>query len=112
MAYLALTDPFPISFDKDGIHYEGLVTYAKKDDCSAYFFDVIIREPKDIEPIRLQERPTLNPDYDYMVWVDENSRVNAIYQEVGTQIEAELKKLGVFLIDAAQANHQGENARD
>ena len=105
MSFTALTDPFTIQFEKDGVAYQAVVTYAKQDDCSEYFFNVAINEPAGLSVIHLKEKPTLNPEYDYMVWVDDNDKVNMLYQQIGNEIEHELKKMGVFLIDAPLANH-------
>lgn len=109
MAFTALTDPFLVKFEKDGVLYEAVVTYAKQNDCSEYFFDVNMKKPEGLEPIRLKEKPTLNPDYEYMVWVDDKDRINVIYQQLGNEIEQALKKLGIFLIDAPLANHPNQD---
>lgn len=109
MSFTALTDPFSVEFEKDGVPYQAMVTYAKKDDCSSYFFNVVFSKPEGAAPIHLQEKPTLNPDYDYMVWVDDNNSVSILYQLLGNEIEQQLKKLGVFLIDAPVSNHVDED---
>ena len=109
MAYTALTDPFTVRFDKDGVDYEAMVTYAKMDDCSEYFFHVDVQKPEGIGPIHLKEKPTLNPEYEYMVWVDDNNRVNILYQQLGSEIERQLKTMGVFLIDSPVSNHSHED---
>ncbi len=105
MAFTALTDPFSINVEKDGMEYDAIVTYGNLNDCSSNLFEVSIMKPAGISPFHLKEKPTLNPDYDYMVWVDELNRVTLLYQLIGVEIEKYMRKnLGIFLIDAPLSN--------
>lgn len=110
MSYTALTDPFTINFQKDGIHYEAIVTYAQSKECCVNFFDVSIQKPKGMERFHLKEKPTLSPDFDYMVWVDEHEKMKMLYQLIGNEIEIHLRKnLGIFLIGAPVADQENNS---
>lgn len=105
MPYTPLTDPFIVHIDHDGILYDVEVTYSKSQECCENFFSINILQPAGITSFHLKEKPTLNPDYDHMVWTDENNKVETLYQELGYEIEQHLRKnLNVFLIDSQVDN--------
>src|SRR5437870_13103908 len=107
MSYTALTDPFIIHFTHDGLSYEAEITYVKSNDSFSNFFDVAILKPEKLEPFYLKEKPTLNADYDNMVWVDEHEKLKMLYQLIGNEIEKHLRKnLGIFLIDSPLHNRE------
>jgi hypothetical protein len=101
MSFTALTDPFNIRVEKDGVEYVANITYGRLNDCGSSLFEVSLVKPEGVPPFLLKEKPTLNPEYDYMVWVDDLNKVNVLYQLIGAEIEKYMRKtLGIFLIDA------------
>jgi len=110
MSYTPLTEPFTISFINDGAIHNASVVYAKADDNCSNFFSVTIREPSDIEPIQLKEKPILTPEFEYMVWVDQNDKPTSLYQQIGKEIEKQLKEqMGIILMDVSATQDEQEN---
>ena len=107
--YTPLTEPFEITFEKDGTRYRATAVYAKATDTCANVFTVNITEPAGMEPILLKDKPILTPEFEYMVWVDQDDRPRALYQQIGTEIERHLKeKMGVFLMDVSTSHEEQE----
>lgn len=99
MAYIQLTEPFEIVVEFEGVNYEVQVTYVKSKSCEN-FFDVCIKRPRGLRPFSLKEDPIRTPEFEYVLWADENGKQNSLYQEIGNAIAKYLRKhLGIYLID-------------
>lgn len=67
MSYTPLTDPFEITFNKDGVAHEATVTYAKSTASCENFFDVKITKPAGFHTFYLKEKPANSPEAENMV---------------------------------------------
>lgn len=109
ITYTPLTEPFEITFENEETRYRATVVYAKANDTCANVFTVTILEPGGIEPILLKDKPIITAEFEYMVWVDQNDRPRSLYQQIGAEIEKEMKeKLGVFLMDVSASHEEQE----
>ena len=100
MEFTPLAEPFIVQFDKDGIQYQGRVTYAKSKNSCVNIFNVEMIWPLGIESFSLKEKPVHHEEEDLMIWTDEEGRESDFYQLIGGQIAIELKnQLGILLLD-------------
>jgi hypothetical protein len=106
MKYTALTDPFDIKFTSEQDTFEAKVQYVKSSENCAYYFEVTIAHPEPVAAFFLKEKPILTPEFEYMVWVDEQDRQKAVYQEIGHSIQRHLReKEGIYMMDVAVQNN-------
>ena len=106
MKYTALTDPFEINFTNEQGTCAAQVMYVKSSMNCTNYFEVTVKQPEPAAPFFLKEKAVLTPDFEFMVWVDEQDKQKPLYQEIGHAIQRHLReKEKVYLMDVAVQNN-------
>ncbi len=106
MKNTALTEPFEIKFTNENDSCAARVIYVKSSQNCANFFEITMLQPEPAEPFFLKEKPVLTPEFEFMVWVDEQDHQKPLYQEIGHAIQRHLReKEKIYMMDVAVQNN-------